>query len=97
MILAPLGVFFTYQSNKDSEIFNSDSINRFFRMLFAIPEKRTVTLKEVVIDDPDYTKSINILTELHNEAREYKKKNRLKKLPSINSVVHGLRSYHFCR
>lgn len=86
MILAPLGVFFTYQSNKDSEIFNSDSINRFFRMLFAIPEKRTVTLKEVVIDDPDYAKSMNILTELHNEAREYKKKNRLKKLPSINSV-----------
>lgn len=86
MILAPLGAFFTYQSNKDSEIFNSDSINRFFRMLFAIPEKRTVTLKEVVIDDPDYAKSINILTELHNEAREYKKKNRLKKLPSINSV-----------
>lgn len=86
MILAPLGAFFTYQSNKDSEIFNSDSINRFFRMLFAIPEKRTITLKEVVIDDPDYAKSINILTELHNEAREYKKKNRLKKLPSINSV-----------
>ncbi len=86
MILAPLGAFFTYQSNKDSEIFNSDSINRFFRMLFAIPEKRTVTLKEVVIDDPDYAKSINILTELHNEAREYKKKNRLKKLPSIKSV-----------
>ncbi|MBR4066011.1 MAG: LptF/LptG family permease [Bacteroidaceae bacterium] len=86
MILAPLGVFFTYQSNKDSEIFNSDSINRFFRMLFAIPEKRTVTLKEVVIDDPDYAKSMNVLTELHNEAREYKKKNRLKKLPSINSV-----------
>lgn len=86
IVLAPLGAFFTYHSNKDSEIFNSDSINRFFRMLFAIPEKRTVTLKEVVIDDPDYSKAVDVLTELHNEARAYKKKNRLKKLPSINSV-----------
>lgn len=86
IVLAPLGAFFTYHSNKDSEIFNSDSINRFFRMLFAIPEKRTVTLKEVVIDDPDYSKAVDVLTELHNEARVYKKKNRLKKLPSINSV-----------
>ncbi len=86
IVLAPLGAFFTYHSNKDSEIFNSDSINRFFRMLFAIPEKRTVTLKEVVIDDPDYRKAVDVLTELHNEARVYKKKNRLKKLPSINSV-----------
>lgn len=86
IVLAPLGAFFTYHSNKDSEIFNSDSINRFFRMLFAIPEKRAVTLKEVVIDDPDYAKAVDVLTELHNGARAYKKKNRLKKLPSIKSV-----------
>lgn len=86
IVLAPLGAFFTYHSNKDSEIFNSDSINRFFRMLFAIPEKRAVTLKEVVIDDPDYSKAVDVLTELHNGARAYKKKNRLKKLPSIKSV-----------
>ena len=64
IVLAPLGAFFTYHSNKDSEIFNSDSINRFFRMLFAIPEKRAVTLKEVVIDDPDYAKAVDVLTEL---------------------------------
>ncbi|MBR3907790.1 MAG: LptF/LptG family permease [Bacteroidaceae bacterium] len=86
IVLAPLGAFFTYHSNKDSEIFNSDSINRFFRMLFAIPEKRAVTLKEVVIDDPNYAKAVDVLTELHNGARAYKKKNRLKKLPSIKSV-----------
>lgn len=86
IVLAPLGAFFTYHSNKDSEIFNSDSIKRFFRMLFAIPEKRAVTLKEVVIDDPDYAKAVDVLTELHNGARAYKKKNRLKKLPSIKSV-----------
>lgn len=86
MILAPLGAFFTYQSNKDSEIFNSDSLNRFFRMLFAIPEKRNIVPKEVIIDDPDYARVLTTLKELHDEARVYKKKNRLKRLPSIRNV-----------
>lgn len=86
MVLSPLGLFFTYQSNKDSEIFNSDSINRFFRMLFAIPEKRNVTLKEVIIDDPDYAKAKDVMLELHDSAREYIKVNRLKNMPSIKSV-----------
>lgn len=86
MVLSPLGLFFTYQSNKDSEIFNSDSINRFFRMLFAIPDKRNVTLKEVIIDDPDYAKAKDVMLELHNSAREYIKVNRLKNMPSIKSV-----------
>ena len=86
IVLSPLGLFFTYQSNKDSEIFNSDSINRFFRMLFAIPEKRNVTLKEVIIDDPDYAKAKDVMLELHNSAREYIKVNRLKNMPSIKSV-----------
>ena len=86
MVLSPLGLFFTYQSNKDSEIFNSDSINRFFRILFAIPEKRNVTLKEVIIDDPDYAKAKDVMLELHNSAMEYIKVNRLKNMPSIKSV-----------
>ena len=86
MVLSPLGMFFTFQSNKDSEIFNSDSINRFFRMLFAIPEKRNVTLKEVIIEDPDYGKAKDVMLELHNEARGYRKRNKLKKIPSISSI-----------
>jgi lipopolysaccharide export system permease protein len=86
MILAPLGAFFTYQSNKDSGIFNSDSIKAFFRMLFAIPEKRHITFKEVIIEDPDYQNDCTILEELHNEVRAYKKTNRLKKLPGIDKV-----------
>ena len=86
LVLTPLGVFFTYQSNKDSEIFNSDSIKRFFRILFAIPEKRSIPLKEIVIDDPDYTKDKETLVELYREARAYKKNYRLKRLPSIKRI-----------
>lgn len=86
MILAPLGAFFTYQANKDSGIFNSDSIKAFFRILLAIPEKRHISIKEVIIETPDYTNDAVILEELHNEARLYKKANKLKRLPSINKI-----------
>lgn len=86
IILAPLGVFFTYQSNKDSGIFNSDSIKAFFRMLFAIPEKRHITFKEVIIEDPDYEKDCIILEELHDEVRAYIKENRLNSLPGVEKV-----------
>ena len=86
MVLAPLGAFFTYQANKDSGIFNADSIKGFFRMLFAIPEKRNITIKEVTIEDPDYTECADTLDEIYNDIKEYKKNHRLKKLPSVRSV-----------
>ena len=86
LVLAPMGILFTYQSNKDSAIFNTDAYKAFFMSLFGIREKRNVTLKEVIIDDPDYNNDYKILEEIHKEAREYKKRSKLKKLPSINSV-----------
>ena len=86
IILTPIGLFFTYQSNKDSEIFNTDSIKIFFRKLFAIPEKRTVLLKEVVIEDPDYNKNYGILENLRNDAYGYRKENRLNRLPSLRKI-----------
>lgn len=86
MVLAPLGIFFTYQANKDSTLFNSDAIGSFFRMLFGIAEKRNVTLKEVIIDTPNYNENYTLLNELNHDARRYRKSNRLKRLPSIRKV-----------
>ena len=86
IILLPLGIFFTYHANKDSEIFNKDSLKSFFRTIFAIPEKRNIVPKEVIIEDPDYGKDYIMLNELHEEARMYRKNNRLKRLPSIKTV-----------
>lgn len=86
LVLAPLGILFTYQSNKDSAIFNTDAYKAFFRSLFCIREKRNVTLKEVIINDPEYAADYKVLEEIHNEARLYKKNNRLKKLPAVKDV-----------
>ena len=85
-IMMPLGILFTYQSNKDSAIFNMDAYKAFFRMLFCLREKRNVTLKEVIIDDPNYTAGYKKLVEITETANKFTKDNRLDKLPSIKDV-----------
>ena len=84
MVLAPLGLFFTYHANKDSGIFNGASIKAFFKTLFAISEKRNITIKEVIIEDPDYTNCVVKLQKLHNEILLYKSSS--KKLLSLKNV-----------
>ncbi len=85
-VLLPLGVFFTYHANKDSEIFNKDSLKLFFRTLFAIPEKRNIVPKEVIIEDPDYRRDYIILNNIHDDIKSYIIHNKFKKFPSIKSV-----------
>jgi lipopolysaccharide export system permease protein len=82
MVLTPLGVIFTYQSNKDSTIFNMDAYKAFFRKLFGLRDTRNVTLKEVIIEDPDYAEDYRILDEISHECRELSSKFRPNKLPN---------------
>ena len=53
-ILAPLGIFLTYQANKDSGVYNVDAYRNALRWVFGLREKRYNVIKEVVINDPDY-------------------------------------------
>ena len=92
IILAPLGILFTYQSNRDSTILNMDAYKDFFRKLLGIKEKRNVTLKEVVIDDPDYREDYKKLEEIISVSHNFRKKNRLKRLPSLKHIFFGDRS-----
>ena len=82
MVLTPLGVIFTYQSNKDSTIFNMDAYKVFFRKLLGLRDTRNVTLKEVIIEDPDYAADYKILDEISHECRELSSKFRPNKLPN---------------
>ena len=86
MILVPLGLFFTYQANKDSGILKNDTIKEFFRRMFAISEKRNIQLKDIIIDEPDYSNCRSGLKEIYRDIRLYKIKNKLKKLPSLKKV-----------
>ncbi|MBR5851956.1 MAG: LptF/LptG family permease [Bacteroidaceae bacterium] len=93
MILVPLGLFFTYQANKDSGILKNDAIKSFFKKIFMISEARQITLKEIIIDTPDYEKCYNNLKEIYSISRIYKTKNRLKRLPSIKTVFFNEKDY----
>ncbi|MBQ8257505.1 MAG: LptF/LptG family permease [Bacteroidaceae bacterium] len=85
-VMAPLGILFTYQSNKDSAIFNMDSYKEFFRILFCIREKRNITFKEVIIDDPDYTDGIARLDHIINNGDKFIEKNKLNRLPAVKDI-----------
>lgn len=89
MVLLPLGILFTYQSNKDSAILNMDAYKEFFRKLLGIKEKRNITLKEVIIDDPDYSENYKTLGSIIETSHNFRKKNKLKKLPSLGRIFFG--------
>ena len=86
MILLPLGLFFTYQANKDSGILKNDLIKTFFKRLFVISEKRYIPLKEVIIDIPDYEKCHNDLQDIKETSQRYRRMNSLGKLPGVRQV-----------
>ena len=70
-VLAPLGLFLTYQANKDSGVFNVDIYKNAFRWLLGLRSKRHFVMKEVIIDDPDYAAIREQLTELTAACKEY--------------------------
>ena len=86
IILLPLGIFFTYQANKDSGILKNSSITTFFKRLFVLSEKRYIPLKEVIIDTPDYEKCYANLSAINNLIKLYRENNGQGSVPGIRSV-----------
>lgn len=50
-VLLPLGVFFTYKAVNDSAVFNRDAYANFFRRLLGRGEVRSVSMKEVIMEE----------------------------------------------
>ena len=63
-VLLPLGIFFTYKAVNDSTLFNPDAIRNFFSTLLGLRQKRTIELKEVVMEDVRPALAIERLTAL---------------------------------
>lgn len=51
VVLLPLGIFLTYKAVNDSAVFNPDTYVNFFRRLFGVHQTRSLSMKEVVIDE----------------------------------------------
>ena len=52
MVLAPIAIFFTYKSNKDSTVFNFDLYKNALFAMLGIRSKRHIMKKEVIITRP---------------------------------------------
>ena len=85
-VLAPIGAFFTYKSNKDSVVFNLEAYINFFRWLLGLRPKRHIIKKEVIIKDPNYTFVYNELTDLSNRCQEYLDSHRLGSAPNYYEI-----------
>ena len=85
-VLAPLGIFLTYKSNKDSVVLNTDVYISWFKRVFGVRSVRHLSKKEVIIHDPDYQRLPFDLNGLSEECRAYMQKNRLAKAPNYFSL-----------
>ena len=77
LVLAPLGGFLTYKSNKDSVVFNIDVYIAFFRKLLGIRQSRHIFKKEVIIHTPDYADVVNRLEAISRQCQDYANKHKL--------------------
>ncbi len=82
LVLAPIGTFFTYKSNKDSVVFNIEVYINFIYMLLGLRPSRHVFRKEVIIDDPDYPHVLTELDGLCDACRAYAAGHRLASAPN---------------
>ena len=82
LVLAPLGAFLTYKSNKDSVVFNIDLYMAIIRKIFGIRVARHLFKKEVIIHTPDYEGSCKRLQEITILCKNYAKEHRLLGAPN---------------
>ena len=81
-VLAPLGIFLTYKSNKDSVVLNADAYINWFKKIAGIRSVRHLFKKEVIIHDPDYGRIPGELEQLTGECQAYVTRNQLMKAPN---------------
>lgn len=81
-VLAPLGIFLTYKSNKDSVVLNADAYINWFKRIAGIRSVRHLFKKEVIIHDPDYGRIPGELEQLTAECQAYVARNQLMKAPN---------------
>lgn len=81
-VLAPLGFFLTYKSNRDSVVLNADAYINSIKKIIGIRSVRHLFRKEVILHDPNYERIPGELQALSAECREYAAKNKLTKAPN---------------
>jgi lipopolysaccharide export system permease protein len=71
LVLFPLGVFLTYKAVNDSTMFNPDAWLNAFRKIFGKRDTRDYTVKEVIMQYPNYQDCLNAIAALDNKCTEF--------------------------
>ena len=86
IVLAPIGAFFTYKSNKDSVVFNLEVYVNFFRWLLGMRPKRHLFKKEVIIQDPNYPQVVTDMSKVSEQCQFYLDTHRLGSAPNYYRI-----------
>ena len=81
-VLTPLAVFFTYKANNDSVVFNIDLYKNLVMRMLGLRMKRPTIGKEVIINDPDYTRDAMTLSQITDDIRTYHQEHNLRRWPN---------------
>lgn len=71
VVMMPLGIFFTYKAVGDSAVFNLDAYKLAFGRLIGRRMKRSLSLKEVILNDVEPARAASMLTNFLDEATKY--------------------------
>ena len=82
MVLAPMAIFFTYQANRDSAVFNMDAYKLLMMRMLGLRMKRNISWKEVIIEDPKYLLDSDMLANVNIEIDKYSEAHKLLRWPN---------------
>jgi len=77
VVLASLGIFFTYKAVNDSVVMNPDAWKETLQRLIGKREMRNYTKKEVVMIHPDYPEDVLLMGKWNDDAKLYLAKKRM--------------------
>lgn len=86
MVLTPIGVWLTWKSNQDSAVFNVEGYRRFFRRLFGLRVKRSITRKEVIMNEVVPEQLIPLLEQFSRDCASYVEARHLWRMPNYFRV-----------
>lgn len=89
LVLMPIGIFFTYKSNKDSVVFNAELYLGVFKWLLGMRPSRHLIKKEVIIEDPNYRQIYQITNDLSVQCNQYLQQHRLTTAPNYFKIFNS--------
>ena len=85
-MMTPVAVFITYKALNDSVVFNADGWKNFMMRALGLRDKRNISSKEVIIEEPHYKDDADALTRIAEDITRYSKQHNLVSPPNIIKV-----------